>query len=46
MGVQAGTGLSLGTLAFLVTGVVVAIAIAFYVRQKTKDISMKTSNAK
>jgi hypothetical protein len=46
MGVNAETGLLIGSLIFVGAAFVIAIFLAFYVRQKTKDVTMRNDNAK
>ena len=46
MGVSAGSGLMFGTIGFAAVGIIVAILLAIYVKQKTKDTTMAKDNAK
>ena len=46
MGVEAGTGALVGTLIFVGTSILVGAFLSLYVKQKTKDSSMKSDNAK
>ncbi len=46
MGVEIGTGLLVGTIIFVGLGVASAFGLSFYVKQKTREISMKNDNAR
>ncbi len=46
MGVEYAPGAGYGSLIFIAVGIVAAFIFSFYVKQKTKDPSMKTDNAK
>jgi hypothetical protein len=46
MGVEAGTGLLFGSIGFAGGSVLIAAFLSIYVRQRTKDQTMKSDNAK
>ena len=46
MGVEITTGLIVGSAIFAGVGIVFAFGLSFYVKQKTKDATMKADNAR
>jgi hypothetical protein len=46
MGVQADIGILFGSIGFAAAGIILAFFFAFYVKNRTKDHSMKSNNAK